>query len=463
VLFLFPDQHRGDWLPGLPGSPVAMPTLETLASRGTRFANCITPSPLCAPARACIATGRDYDRTGVWNNRYNLPLELPTFYQALRGHGYEVASFGKLDLAKDLLDWGRDGKRLIAEWGFTAGFDSEGKYDGTRSYGLNPDDPPGPYLRYLKERGLADAHAHDFADRHAFLGSKPTPLPDDAYCDSWIGRNATDAIRRFESDRPWFLQVNFTGPHNPMDVTERMHARWREVDVPAAVNNDRDPADAVAASRRNYAAMLENIDAWCGEMLSAIEERGELEDTLVIYASDHGEMLGDHAAWGKSTWRRPSINVPFVVSGPGLARGEVCDTPVSLTDVTATILDLCEVERPIGMDSRSLKPLLGGDAAGLPTAAHGTVAGTAAETSTAGGAPRTVRTALLNTQRHQPGTPVGVRGFRTVVSGGYSYTLEVDGTEHLFDWASDPDERNDLASAEPALRRELRGLLLDER
>jgi len=423
-----------------------MPAIGALAAAGTRFANCITPSPLCAPARACVATGRQYDRTGVWNNSYALPLELPTFYQVLRDGGYEVASFGKLDLAKPLLDWGRDGTRLMTEWGFTAGFDSEGKYDGTRAYRLEPDDPRGPYHRFLKERGLAEAHGKDFAERHPFLGSEPTPLPDDAYCDSWIGRNATDAIAGFDRDRPWFLQVNFTGPHNPMDVTKSMRARWEGVPMPPAVGNDRDPADQIADSRRNYAAMLENIDRWCGEMISTIEARGELENTIIIYASDHGEMLGDHGAWGKSTWRRAAINVPLIIRAPGMARGSTVDEPVSLTDLPATILDLCGTDAPGGMDSRSLRRALERQ-------------GDLATSDRLTRPDRPVRTTLFTAQRHEPGTPVPVSGFRTLISGTYAYTLETDGQEHLYDWAEDPTEITNLASRDPARCRELRNLL----
>ena len=97
-LFLFPDQHRPDWLGCTPALPLRTPHLDALAARGVRFANAVTPSPLCSPARACLATGRDYRRCGVIDNGQNTPLTLPTYYQHLRATGYQVCGTGKFDL-----------------------------------------------------------------------------------------------------------------------------------------------------------------------------------------------------------------------------------------------------------------------------------------------------------------------------------------------------------------------------
>ena len=133
ILFLLPDQHRFDWLGTNPVLPLRTPNLDRLGAQGVRFARAITPSPLCAPARACLAAGREYDRCGVPNNKFDYPLSQPTYYQALRDAGYRVAGVGKFDLHKATLDWGLDGSRLIREWGFTEGIDNEGKMDAIAS------------------------------------------------------------------------------------------------------------------------------------------------------------------------------------------------------------------------------------------------------------------------------------------------------------------------------------------
>ncbi len=120
ILFFFPDQHRPDWLGCNPALPLRTPNLDRLCAQGVRFAHAFTPSPLCSPARSCLATGRDYHRCGVRNNGQNTPLSLPTYYQHLRDSGYEVAGVGKFDLHKSDQDWGLDGSSMLEEYGFTS-------------------------------------------------------------------------------------------------------------------------------------------------------------------------------------------------------------------------------------------------------------------------------------------------------------------------------------------------------
>ncbi|MGH2354538.1 MAG: sulfatase family protein, partial [Chloroflexota bacterium] len=342
ILFLFPDQHRPDWLGANAALPLRTPHLDRLAARGVRFTRAFTPSPLCAPARACLASGRDYARCGVPNNRADYPLDQPTYYAALRDAGYRVAGVGKFDLHKATLDWGLAGDRLLEAWGFTEGIDNEGKMDAITS---GAESPKGPYMAYLHGRGLAQAHVDDFRRRrdppgsHGAHGTDPTPLPDEAYCDNWLAANGLRFLERFPADQPWHLVVNFTGPHNPWDVTETMWRAWQGVAFPPPVGNDQLDAATHHQVRRNYAAMLENIDRLVGRFLDAVEARGELDRTLVVYSSDHGEMLGDHNRWGKSTYYQPSAGVPLIAAGPGVREGVTSDALVSLHDLTATFLE----------------------------------------------------------------------------------------------------------------------------
>ena len=159
ILLLFPDQHRFDWLGVNPDIPVRTPNLDRLAGEGVRFTNAVCPSPLCAPSRACLASGKEYDRCRVASNQVDYPLDQATFYTRLRESGYHVAGCGKFDLHKATLNWGLDGKRVLDEWGFSDGIDNEGKWDGIRS---GAQEPKGPYLAYLHREGLAEAHVQDF-------------------------------------------------------------------------------------------------------------------------------------------------------------------------------------------------------------------------------------------------------------------------------------------------------------
>lgn len=369
ILFLLPDQHRPDWLGCNPELPLRTPDLDRLCAGGVRFTNAFSPSPLCAPARACLASGLDYEHCRVPSNRENYPLDLPTYYQRLRDAGYRVAGVGKFDLHKDLakpvgeLDWGLDGSRALKEWGFTEGIDNEGKMDGSNSY-RSAGQPRGPYLNYLHQEGLADLYEREHREAGKHCGAYVTALSDEAYCDNWLSENGLTFLREFPKDQPWHLVVNFTGPHNPMDVTARMAEAWEGVEFPMPVDNQEEnySVEDHQRNRRHYAAELENIDRQVGRFIDAVRERGELDNTLIVYSSDHGEMLGDHGRWGKCTWHQPSVGIPLIMAGPGVRQGVVSDALVCLHDLAATFLDYAAAPALPEMEAQSLRGVLTGTA-----------------------------------------------------------------------------------------------------
>lgn len=411
ILFLLPDQHRPDFVGMNPALPVRTPHLDRLAEQGVQFTNAFTPAPLCAPARACLASGKDYAHCGVAGNDVDYPLAQPTYYAALRRHGYHVAGVGKFDLHKATYDWGLDGSRLLDEWGFSEGIDNEGKLDAVRSGAQHP---RGPYMAYLHRQGLAQRHVDDLDSRQSYAYTHPTPLPDDAYCDNWIAENGLRLLRNFPADRPWHLVVNFTGPHNPMDVTAAMQARWQDVAFPLPHGNDQFEAETHQQIRRNYAAMIENIDHHVGRFLQAVEARGELEQTLIVFSSDHGEMLGDHNRWGKKSYYQPSVGVPLVVSGPGVQRGVRTSALALLHDLAATFLDVAGAGPLPDMEARSLLPLLAGER-----------------------------------PHHRPVAVSALENWRMVFDGRYKLVSFDDSSLLLFDLLEDPHEETDLAAQLP--------------
>lgn len=371
LLLVFPDQHRPDWTSLAPGVPVRTPNLVRLAEEGMAFSQAYCPSPLCAPSRACLATGRIYGRTAVATNRQVLADGTATFYQRLGEAGYRVGSVGKLDLRKAAYSWGPDGQHRVGvhhyfrEWGFTDGLDSEGKGD-TLKGSATLRKPAGPYMTMLQAEG--GEHLQRYiqwrVDRRAagrpepnYSYTTPVPLPDDLYNDNWVGRKGLEHLENFPRTQPWFLQVNFPGPHAPMDITPGMAAWYRGTEFPAAYGPSELSAAEHQDTRRNYSAMVENIDRWLGRYLDALERRGELENTLVVFSSDHGEMLGDHGLWGKRQPFEASVGVPLVVRGPGVKRSRP-PGPVATLDLTATFLDYAQAGPLAGMDSRSLRETL---------------------------------------------------------------------------------------------------------
>jgi arylsulfatase A-like enzyme len=193
-----------------------------------------------------------------------------------------------------------------------------------------------------------------------------------------------------------------------------MERRWRGVEHPPPVNNTQLTPEEHDAVRQNYSAMVENIDRWLGVYVEELEKRGELDNTLIVFSSDHGDMLGDHNQWGKSKPRHGSAGVPLVVWGPGVQRGVTCDLPMTNLDLAATFLDYAGLPVPEGMDSRSLRPLLVGE-----------------------------------TEQHREYVLSGLQSWRLVFDGRHKYVREADGGETLFDLEKDPQEKRDIAEDEP--------------
>lgn len=420
VLLFFPDQWRHDWTSWTSRLGVRTPQLQALADRGMRFTNAVVPSPLCAPSRACLASGREYPGCGVPGNRFDYPLEQPTMYARMRDAGYHVMGCGKLDLHKQTLDWGLDGRRLLPELGFSDGIDNAGKRDAIMSGAITPKDP---YMAHLHTRKLARAHVDDFRSRKDYASTFPTPLPDDAYCDNWIGDNGLQLLARAPRDKPWFLAVNFTGPHEPMDITRSMETGCRERKFPQPFENSEFDAATHTAIRQNYTAMVENLDRWLGKYLDALRQRGEAENTIVVVSSDHGEMLGDHNRWGKTVPWQPSIGVPLVIAGPGVKRGRTVDAATTTLDLTATFLDYAGAGRLPGQDSVSLRPQLEGK--------------------------------VKRTREH---VFSALGKWSSVYDGRYKLTRGFESGEMLFDLREDPLESKNLAGTLPAIRQRLKSL-----
>lgn len=418
ILFLFPDQWRPDWVGYLKQVPVRTPNLDALAARGTVFTGAITPSPLCAPARGALAMGLEYTRSPVKTNNNNVPLGGDFFYKRLRDAGYHVMGCGKFDLSKGAADWGVDGKHRLpdgttrlADWGFSDGIDNSGKFDAT---GAHKRGDNCPYLDFLKKQGLLETHLRDFQQRKGkgiYGNTNPTPLPDFAYADNWIARNAAALLESAPSGKPWFLQVNFNGPHNPMDVTASMRAAWKDATLPLPHPNQSDLSDKqLLDARRNYAAMLENIDKRIGELIGLLRKRGELERTLIVFSSDHGEMLGDHGRFAKSVPWEASAGVPLLAAGPGVKAGVVLDGPCTTLDLGATFLDFAGQGTKF-QQSLSMRKTLAGEAA-LPR--------------------RIVHSGLGRWRMASDGRYVLFRDYPEI------------GQTHFFDLRNDPGEQQDL-------------------
>lgn len=387
ILMLFPDQWRADWLGATSDLPLRTPNIDALLARGTGFTKAWTPSPLCAPARSCFATGKAYGRAPVRSNFDDNPTDTPTFYRALLEAGYQVANAGKSDLLKGGHSWGPAGRHLVdgvdqlRALGFSHGFDSAGKKAAELALRRGYSDP---YTEMLKARGLDRAFLNDYAKRgvergtllrdwldatimtppDAYANISPQDLPDDAYNDNFVGAKAMAVLKEFSREDPWFMIVNFPGPHEPMDVTPSMAAAWEGIEFPLPrLRDNSQDAELQQDIRRRCAAMIENIDSWVGRYLAHLEEADQLDNTVVVFASDHGEMLGDRNLWKKQVPFEASLRVPMIVAGPGIqVRGMVDDGPANLLDLVPTYLTLAQAAPMDGLDGYDLTDYLAGKA-----------------------------------------------------------------------------------------------------
>lgn len=441
LLFLMADQHRPDWLGAAGASWVATPNLDRLAERGVRFAQATCNSPLCAPSRISLATGLQPHRLGALSNAAFLPAGAGTYYQTLRDAGYRVGLVGKLDLHKPDPYNGRDGDLPITySYGFTDPVECEGKmHAGTGwDWEANQPRPNGPYNQYLLANDTLRAFCADYRHRR----HTPVWYAEDSVLstaeneDSYIGRRACQFLEQVSDDSPWHLFVSFVGPHDPWDPPTEFADHFRDAPMSAPITDPLDDKPAwqrkkaqrqagasleeVTRVRRQYTAALELIDTQIGCILATLEQRGQTEQTYVVYSSDHGEMLGDHGFYQKSIAYEPALRVPLLVAGPGVSPG-VSEGPIELSDVHPTLLELAGLAPRPGLDARSFVPLLRD-----PTVDHRSDALSAL-----------VNFRVLRTRRHK-------------LIENYNDLTE------LYDLEDDPQELHNLAVEQPALVATLR-------
>ena len=228
ILLLFPDQLRFDWADQsvISNLSINTPTFEYIAEHGTRFSRVVVGSPLCAPSRACIASGREYDHTGVPNNFQDYPENQTTIYQLMRNSGYHVMVSGKDDLTK-VTGCGATGSYRATQLGFSDQARCQGKDDVLRD-----DTPHDPYGLFLNDssnfivnlnKSLWDIHYKCLKGGCCNAESEhdcpfPELIPDYAYEDNYIQSSTVELYQRKPMGQPWFLQINYAGPHPPFAV-----------------------------------------------------------------------------------------------------------------------------------------------------------------------------------------------------------------------------------------------------
>jgi arylsulfatase len=387
IVLVMSDQHRGDMMGCAGDSGVLTPSLDDLAAQGVRFSRVSCQGPLCMPARASFMTERYVRDHGVYTNWAEIGPDSPTYVWALREAGYHTALVGKAHLYRDEFHTARHVDDLayrLSALGFAEVHETGDKFGCST---------PNRYTDHLSERGLLDAYKQHIADR-AYQGDNesgqnatkrvpmwdatPMPIPLDAYIDAWHGAEAVRWIEQRGSAEPFFLFVGFPGPHDPWDAPREAVERYRDVEI-SMPHTTRRPTvdgtgryggllnsflwlsdtetmtdDAILAMRRAYSADISVIDDAVGAIVAALAARGLLDDTWVIYTSDHGEMGGNHGLMSKCVLYEPAVRVPLIVRPPGGCEPRVVDALVEHMDVPASVREVAGAPAIADGEGRSL-------------------------------------------------------------------------------------------------------------
>jgi choline-sulfatase len=431
VLLVMVDQLAARWLPAYGHDAVHAPALTALAECGVTFEAAYCPSPLCAPSRSAMLSGRLASRIGVYDNAAELPASVPTFAHHLRAAGYRTILAGKMHFVGPDQLHGFE-RRLTTDI-YPAGVDWTP--DWTRDLG-----DPLPWYHTM-ESVLTPARC---------VASMQTDYDDEVAFHSV--RQLRDLARA--DDRPPFLLVaSFTSPHDPWEIPSRY---WDLYDpdeitlpqVPLLPLEQADPhsrrlramyGDDAAAltdeqircARHAYYAAISYVDERIGELLETLRQTGLEETTTVVFTADHGEMLGERGLWYKMAFFDPSAQVPLIVRPAGTAQARRVSAPVSTLDLAPTLLELagCQLTEDPGLDGVSLAGELSGGAGAR---------------------------APVICEYHAEGVTAPAAMVR---DGALKLTVCATDPDQLYDVAEDPNELRNLAPAQPEvvarLRREL--------
>ena len=377
ILLIMADQMRGDCL-GVEGHPVLQtPQLDALAETGVRFHRAYSACPVCVPARRTLMTGTRPCTHGVVMNHSKL-LNGPTLPGELSRAGYQTHLVGKLHLWPKRKLYGFHS----ADWSDTV----------AAPYGTDND-----YVRFLRREGLTSPNpAMANGVGTCSWMTRPWHLEERLHFSNWCADRAIEFLERRDPTVPFFLKVSFYHPHQPCTPPPVFYERYMNRDLPEPyvgewariyegprrglpVENQwrvfLDPA-VMKQYRAGYYGSISHIDEQIGRILWAVslKEIEERKNTIVVFTSDHGEMLGDHQWLRKRSAYEPSARIPFLFNFPasmGIDQEKTLSEPVELMDVMPTLLDAAGLAIPGTVEGRSLLPLLMGKNDGWREYLHG--------------------------------------------------------------------------------------------
>jgi arylsulfatase A-like enzyme len=343
ILLLFTDMQRADTIHALGNPVIKTPHLDTLVREGVSFVNAYSPSPVCVPARCSMHYGAYPFTTGCADNG-PMPADNGRSYAAALGNaGYRTHAIGKCHFTPD-----KDALR---------GFQSRESQEE-----IVKDPASDDYLRYIHAKGyryVCDPHG---CRGEMYYIPQVSPFPAQHHPTQWIGDRSIAFIREAaQGGKPWHLFASFIHPHPPLNPPNPWHKLYRAALMPLPyvpqdyealytwINRNqnrykyRDQGidnNLVRAIKAHYYACISFVDFQIGRIRQALADTNQLDNTLIVFSSDHGEYLGDLNCFGKRGMHNPAAKIPLIAHMPGLyAGGRISETPVSLVDIAPTLLE----------------------------------------------------------------------------------------------------------------------------
>jgi len=367
ILILMTDQQRSDCLSCAGNSVIKTPNMDRLANEGIRFTQATTTSPLCMPARISFISGLYPHDSGVWNNhRQRLDISQ-TLFTSLKESGYMTAHIGKAHYNNDCNSHKRNNEAFLNSLGIEYVHETTGPVMTAFLESYLSD--------YLKSKDLFDNFKEDYIRRRkSKIDVNPSTLNEEDYLDSYVGRKAVEFVENYNNTDPMCLFVGFPGPHDPWDAPGKYAKMYNYSNMPPPIPvpeknsaiscaeimddfkieeslND----EVIKKIRANYYGKISLIDMWFGKILKAFRERDWLDDLLVIFWSDHGEMAGDHGRLHKFTFHESSIRVPLIIRWPNrIPSGITSDALVEISDVYPTIMEAIGASQPNNISGKSI-------------------------------------------------------------------------------------------------------------
>lgn len=421
ILLIMSDQHRGDCVGAYGNRAIHTPNLDEIARGGALFHQAYTTTPSCTPARAALLTGRGPWENGLlgmdgWPIAPSYPTELP---RMLKNAGYHTVGIGKMEFGPlRSEDHGFD-EMILDETANTF-------RDDYVSWFLSEAPNLNPWNVGLNWNAYA---------------ARPYPFPERLHHTHWTGQTAVNFLKTYQKQNPFFLKVSFIPPHSPYTPPDRFLQQYRDEELPAAWRGNWDSrfkprsgpvediwhgdlgAQQVHDSRAGYYGQVSFVDDQIGRILEALDRRGWLDETLIVYTSDHGDMLGDHYLWRKCQPYQSDVIIPMLMRWPrGLVsakRGQMPSEVVTLCDVLPTFADAAGASIGGKVDGGSMLELVRGETEGWR--------------KTLG---------LEHDACYSPKVH-----WNALTDGHTMYIFHAyDGWEQLFDIEHDPEQRTDLAS-----------------